>query len=189
MNIFAVHLDPREAARCLHDKHVIKMILESVQLLYTCWHILGPDGWQDTFVEFLKNCDMIPCNRRVPYKKTHQNHPCALWVRASADNYNWLVEHALELCAEKRRRWPFNKPHICENHLKILQTPPSALKSVGRTPFAVAMFDEIKSKYDQTDTSSCIDAYREYYKTHKVYGNKWKAPSTPPTWLSLPVSD
>ncbi len=43
----------------LNDKHVIKLILESCQLLSTAHHLLGDSS-------------------KITYKATHANHPCAM---------------------------------------------------------------------------------------------------------------
>ena len=67
MNIFVVDIDPSKAAQSLCDKHVVKMVLETAQILST---ISGG-----------------------PYRPTHANHPCVLWAGATKRNYLWLVEH------------------------------------------------------------------------------------------------
>jgi len=85
MNIFILDRDPILAAQMQCDKHVVKMVLESAQILST---INGG-----------------------PYKPTHQNHPCVLWAKAGKDNWDWLWYHALALCIEYTRR--YGKPHKC----------------------------------------------------------------------------
>ena len=72
MNIFVTHLDPVKCAQNLDDKRVIKMILESAQMLSTSINVSGGKG---------------------PYKTTHVNHPCSVWVRSSNANYYWLLNH------------------------------------------------------------------------------------------------
>ena len=81
MNIFFLDLNQRKCAKWHVDKHVIKMILESVQLLCSAHHIF-PN----------KNNLYSP-----PYKLTHKNHPCSKWVRESLSNYKWLIKLAKEL--------------------------------------------------------------------------------------------
>ena len=71
MNIFALDRDPRKAARGLQDLHVGKMLIEACQLL----------------------CSAHPLDA-APYRRTHFNHPCAVWTRASLSNYRWLAAHA-----------------------------------------------------------------------------------------------
>lgn len=79
MNIFFLHWDPEEAARMLCDKHVVKMVLETAQILST---ISGG-----------------------PYKPTHENHPCVLWAKEAEDNYIWLCKHGLAIAEEFERRY------------------------------------------------------------------------------------
>jgi hypothetical protein len=77
MNIFVVNNDPKIAARQLCDKHVVKMILESAQMLCSAFE-----------------------NGEAPYKRSYYNHPCTKWVRESQANYEWLLTHAYGLCEE-----------------------------------------------------------------------------------------
>lgn len=96
MNIFILDIDPVRAAQMQCDKHVVKMVLESAQILST---INGG-----------------------PYKPTHKNHPCVLWAQETAGNYHWLSIHALALCAEYTLR--YGKVHKCEAVIRSI-TPPS----------------------------------------------------------------
>ena len=81
MNIFYLHPDPAKAASFFYDKHKVKMILESAQMLCTAHHVYN-------------NGD------NVPYKKAHLNHPSTIWVRDSIHHYNWLYDHMLALGRE-----------------------------------------------------------------------------------------
>jgi hypothetical protein len=186
MNIFAVHIDPREAAKCLGDQHVVKMILESTQMLYVVWHTAEPGAgfWRELEAKIVAHpvSQAHGVERAPAYRPTHKNHPCAVWLRESRDNYEWLVEHALEMCAEKRRRWPSKKPHKSEAHITELREPPPELKSVGLTPFPLAVADDIKARYvDKKRTlENCVQAYRDYYREHKKTRYTGTAP---PLWL------
>ena len=92
MNIFYLHQDPVKAAQYQYNKHVVKMILESAQMLCTAHHCI------DT--EFAD----------VPYKIAHKNHPSTVWARRSANNYEWLYHHFVALSAEYKRR--YGKDHL-----------------------------------------------------------------------------
>lgn len=81
MNIFYVDASPIRAATMLCDKHVVKMTLESAQLLSTAH---GESG---------------------PYKPAYPNHPCAVWTRASTGNYAWLYAHFFALAKEYEHRY------------------------------------------------------------------------------------
>ena len=78
MNIFVLHEQPDVAAQILCDKHVVKMILESAQMLCTVAHNHGYDA---------------------PYRRTHPKHPCTLWAGKSQENWDWLISHALAMSA------------------------------------------------------------------------------------------
>ena len=80
MNIFVTNTCPIKSAIILDDKRLIKMVLETTQLLSTTLSILGSE--------------------KAPYKPTHKNHPCSVWVRESLDNFLWCVEYGLALCDE-----------------------------------------------------------------------------------------
>lgn len=147
MNIFYLSSDPEEAARMACDKHVIKMILESTQLLYTAQHVTDPDN--------LSNCYL------KPYGVTHKNHPSAIWARSSYDNYMWLCQLALAYCEEYRYRYGSSKKHACENHLEWLYNNPPSLPNDGFWQPPQCMPDQYKG-----DCS--IDAYRRYYIGEKL---------------------
>lgn len=146
MNIFALDNDPNLAAQCHHDKHVLKMILESAQLLSTAWH---------------QSQKLIP---EGIYKSTHANHPCALWVRESYSNYLWLWNLGMALCKEYTYR--FAKKHRTEYILshKLFIVPD--LPRLGRTPFVQVMPPEFKH-------DDAIRAYQSYYQYVKAHGQKW----------------
>lgn len=118
MNIFVLANDPVDAARSQCNKHVVKMVLESAQLLVTAF---PPEA--------------------SPYKHTHVNHPCSKWVRASLSNYEWLLKHAIELCIEYTHR--YGKMHKSELVIAKLGVP--KLPDVGLTPFAQAMPEKYRN--------------------------------------------
>jgi hypothetical protein len=114
MNIFVTDYNPLISARNLDDKRVVKMVLESAQLLSTTMHEVGaPDP---------------------PYRKTHVNHPCSKWVRESRGNYLWLIEHMKELCLEYSRR--YHKIHKCEQLIPIFEEAKGYVPDVPSTMFA-----------------------------------------------------
>ena len=137
MNIFVLSLDPREAAEYHCDKHVVKMILETAQLLYCSHWMLNPDALPPT-----------------AYKKTHPNHPCSIWIRESIENYQWLSELGLALCDEYTYR--YGKRHKTQDHLEWLASHIPPLPEVPRTQFRMAMPNEFKCE-------DPILAYHTYY--------------------------
>jgi hypothetical protein len=94
MNIFVTSSDPVKCAKYLDNKRLVKMVLESAQLLSTAMTVSGIAG---------------------PYKVTHINHPCSVWARESKDNYNWLLAHFVALCNEYTNR--YSRIHKCESLL------------------------------------------------------------------------
>ena len=144
MNIFFLHRNPHLCARFHCDKHVIKMTLESSQLLYAAHTdtTKAPSGG---------------------YKPTHMKHPCSIWVRESVQNYRWLVRLAKELVKQYKLRYGLQKTHACEEHIAWLEAneprePP--LPDVGLTAPRLAMPDEFKGE-------DPVAAYRMYYRVAK----------------------
>ena len=152
MNIFYLDKDPVKAAKMQYNKHVVKMILESAQMLCTAHHcIMGSDA-------------------DVPYKSAHKNHPSTIWARQSAQNYAWLYHHMMALGAEYTKR--YGKKHLsitkCEDKLAIL---PGGILETGFEQPPQCMPDEYKDKCS-------IKAYWNYYigekhsvanKNEKIY--------------------
>ena len=153
MNIFYLHPDPQKCAESHYDKHVVKMILESAQLLSTAHHLLGEAG---------------------PYKLTHQNHPSAIWVRQSKTHYSFLYALMQELGKEYTYR--FGKVHkTILDHSRFLSNIPVNLKAQIWTDPPQAMPDHCKSE-------NAVDAYRKYYTTEKLYLMKYTN-REPPSWI------
>jgi hypothetical protein len=145
MNIFFLHTNPRKAARWHCDKHVVKMLLETCQLLYTChWMITGSVTGAPI------------CNGHSGYKKCHWNHPCSKWLRLSSFHYVWLSTLGLELLREYKFRYN-GKHHACEPHILWLsQNVPLGLAFNGWTDPFLAMPDIYKC-------GDAIASYRRYY--------------------------
>jgi len=152
MNIFYLDKDPVKAAKVQYNKHVVKMILESAQMLCTAHHHYG-------------NGD------NVPYKKAHYNHPSTIWVRDNCENYAWLYRHMIALGKEYTKR--YGKTHLTITKCKepLGSTPPD-MPWLGFTQPPQCMPDEYKDKCS-------IQAYWNYYigekhivanlKTEKLY--------------------
>ncbi len=139
MNIFYLHKDPREAARLQYNKHVVKMILESAQMLCTAHHCYG-DKWQ---------------KENVPYKQAHLNHPSTVWARRSKATYMWLYEHMMGLGYEYWLR--YGKQHLSISKCSMfLSKPPVHIQGEEFVQPPQAMPDEYK------DPCS-IQAYWNYY--------------------------
>jgi hypothetical protein len=145
MNIFALDDDPIYAAMYQCDKHVVKMTLETAQLLSSAHHMIAtPD---------------FPAPSGI-YATTHQHHPSTLWTAKTSGNYAWLYNHFAALAGEYTYR--FGKTHKSWVTLKHkLWQPPRDINHAPRTPFAQAMPDEYKH-------SDPVTAYRTYYVADKA---------------------
>lgn len=153
MNIFVLDADIRTCARYHCDQHVVKMILESVQMLCTT---LNKRGFE------------------TPYRSTHIQHPCVLWLDESYDNFRWLKTLALELNREYRYRYGKSCDHAS---IKVLQQiDHHRYPARGRTEFAQAMPDEYKVPRD------AVRAYRNFYIGEKLAFATWTR-RPPPLWL------
>lgn len=162
MNIFYLVHDVVQCAVAHGNRHVIKMILETCQLLCSVYHTTTPE---------IKD---------VPYKLTHMNHPCAVWARTSLDNYHWLLQLGFELCREYTHR--YGRVHASQAvlvHLTSLDPP--RVPSLGFTPPPQAM----PSMYYDDDS---VEAYRLYYRQEKRHLFAWKRRDMP-EFLKLPFLD
>jgi len=93
------------------DKHVVKMLLECLQILYTA---LSLRGCAVTAPLVLPSGET-----RAPYKPTHARHPCVLWAAGCQTHFAWVVRLARALSAEYTRR--YGKQHLCSYHLEHVQ--------------------------------------------------------------------
>lgn len=161
MNIFFLDKIPKICAQMHVSKHVVKMILETTQILCSAWHVLDPEN------KLYKPC----------YKLTHKNHPSCIWVREAEANYLWLCELGSELCKEYTYR--YGKTHKCEKYIQDLNKhiPPFQLKKW--TPPRCAMPDMYKSK-------DFIESYRQYYFFEKSHIHNWNGKinsRSKPQWI------
>lgn len=176
MNLFLLDYDPKKAAQYHADKHVVKMLLEACQLLYTAhWSFAYP-----TLLECKAPIHLSKAQKALPvpeslssapvsltrpnepgFRPCHIHHPCAKWVRESIENYDFTARLAIELAKEFRFRYPKKGSHECEQHAHWLHwNPPMGISLEPQTPFVLAMDDQYKRE-------DPVDAYRNYYLTAK----------------------
>ena len=178
MNIFYIDKDPVQAAQWMVDKHVVKMILESAQLLSTAHRLLDGREVEGKSKTGRKARRWVLDDSRDPivYQATHINHPSAVWCRQSIENYAWLTEHFYALMNEYMHR--YNRVHACNGELAyMLQSPPHSLREYDMTPMPSAMADEYKISSDP------LTNYRNYYKIGKANMHKWTN-RQPPEWIN-----
>jgi hypothetical protein len=184
MNLFFLDVDPKKSAEYHCDKHVVKMILELTQMLYTAHHLNGtPD---QSYLD------------KYGYRAiSNPKHPTSVWVRVSLENYKYTVNVGLLLSKEYTYR--YNRVHSCESHLVWLEkmlpvsfpyihkfnnvqehfiyyqgsknpvvlSYTSGFELLGLTPIPLAMPDKYKLDNDT------IKSYRCYYVNDKKPFAKW----------------
>jgi hypothetical protein len=177
MNIFYLHKDPKKAAEYHVDKHCVKMILESAQLLSTAHRLLdglGPAKIKSPTSNRMITRYWIPDEREtLLYNATHVNHPSAKWCRASDKNYDWLWKLMRELCTEYTYR--YEKIHKCEGSglLDKLQELPKNIPIGSFTDPTPAMPNQYKVLGDG------VQSYRNYYNGEKQRMFSWKKRQVP----------
>ena len=179
MNIFYLDKDPKTCAEMHNDKHCVKMILEYAQLLSTAHRYL--DGTQSVGTSKTGRKQtryVLPDQREsILYSATHLNHPSAVWVRKSRENYAWLYQLLDCLCKEYTYR--YGKIHKVEGSglLDKLWLVPAGIpehpKFTEPTP---AMPDNYKVSGDS------ISSYKNYYLGDKQRMFAWKKRPTP-SWI------
>ena len=130
MNIFPLEKDLNgdidwiKSAQSQDDLRVVKMTLETTQLLCSAMNVLS--GSQIT-----------------PYKTAHKNHPSTIWARASLANWIHLKRHGLALAGEYTKR--FGKVHKCEKVMRSLQPDQWLFPQLESTPLPLCMPNHFKS--------------------------------------------
>ena len=175
MNIFVTDPSPYKSAVVLPDKHIVKMPLETCQMLA----IVCSDKWGHGFGTLPKADGAA----YITEKGAFRNHPCTIWANSFVNNWQWLLAHGLALCDEYTHR--YGKRHTCHNTLlaakEILPTAdPQGRSGKDTTPFVRAMPDEFK--YDASiDT---FIAYKNYISSKPwVASNYLRDKSRKPDWV------
>ena len=156
MNLFVLDESPQLAAVQHCDKHVVKMVTETAQMLSTARVQMGLEA---------------------PYRPTHKNHPCTLWCGMSSENYFWAWNLGYALGVEYTHR--YGKVHkawlkFSEGHLDLPDD--ITFPQEGLTPFAQAMPDEYKHE-------NAVQAYRDYYLGEKAHILQFKNREVP-DWIN-----
>jgi hypothetical protein len=152
MNIFVTSSCPVESANYLDNKRRNKMLLESCQLLSSAINYYGG---------------------KAPYKTTHINHPCSIWVRQSISNWNWLFLHANTLSNLYSKST--GKIHKCEEILKQLGCLKEFIPQGDMTPF-VNCTTNLEKNISFKHINNVHEAYRLYLN------ERWETDKIPPKW-------
>ena len=180
MNIFYLDKDPKTCAEMHVDKHCVKMILETAQLLSTAHRVL--DGTEVIGVSKTgrkaKRWELNDSRESILYSATHINHPSAVWCRQSLWNYVWLADLLNHLCEEYTFR--YKKVHKVERDgllNTLLINVPRKIPDVLFTEPTPAMPDQYKVP------GNSIQSYKNYYLGEKTRMFSWKNRNKP-DWIS-----
>ena len=161
MNIFATDPDPVRSAIALDDKRLVKMCVETAQILST--------AIRQTHGDALANALGL-------YKKTHDNHPCVKWVKTNNVALAWLVEHGLALCLEYSLR--FNKTH---KSLQIVMAISTLLPDQSEYEY-----DSLSFQNSARNAHLGLDfTYITPHEAYQTYLNaRWLSDKKPPRWTN-----
>ena len=176
MNIFVTNDCPVQSARNLPDKHIVKMPLETCQMLaiiYSDWYYgVGKLYKQDG----------------TPYRTAHgafRSHPCTIWAAANQYNLAWLIMHGLALCNEYTAR--YDKVHTCQDviHQAVRIYNACFDEPVSTAYYKVAYFTRAMPEYlKHDDTITTIQAYKAYLNTKPWLANNYlRIPSRKPSFI------
>lgn len=154
MNIFVTDSCPKKCAEFLDNKRVIKLTLESAQLLSTALRVNG-----------YSNNDI--------YKISYLNHPSSKWTRATRGNYEWLLAHFKALCEEYTRRT--GKTHASSKLLPVFEANAHLIPAGERMPFSNNARNLTKG-VDFTHEKDVTIAYQKYLNA------RWETDKREPTW-------
>ncbi len=181
MNIFILDNDPVIAAQEQCDKHVVKMIVESAQMLSTVHRML--DGVMErrpsksgAMLQYYKLNDD---RENILYKACHFNHPSTIWTRESDMNYDWHYKHFIALCDEYTYR--YGKIHSTDTKLRYeLQAQPNKIPKLKRmTPFKLAM-----GSNPECILEDAVESYRRFYETKQKRFNMIWSKRPVPKWFN-----
>lgn len=181
MNIFFLSMNPEEAARWHANIHIVKMIVETAQLLCNV-HRRAADKDSNC-------CPPYVAKRRIPYKESRAGHRklgSMIWVAESLGNYRWGVRLGLALCREYNRgrgRAAGKKSlHRTQAVLEWLRDHEPNFVRTKRTPVRrvhLAMPEKLK------DAPDSVEAYRDYYYSkRRTMTMVWPEGLTPQWWLA-----
>jgi len=181
MNVFYLDKDPVVCAEMHNDKHVVKMLVEYAQLMSTAHRIIDGEHWEGRTTNGRRIARFFhpdSAMQHTLYKATHMNHPSAVWLRESAQNYTWLYDMWTALHHEFEHR--YGKSHLSFTKLEYyLISPPEGLTGAsGFTdpPPAMGQFPDCIVPGDS------INSYRNYYKVAKKSFAVWTKRDTPYWW-------
>ena len=178
MNVFYLDNDPVKCAEMHVDKHVCKMVIEYAQLMSTAHRVLDGQEYKRLSANNRSiKAWRLPDDREDRLMKpTMMNHPSAIWLRQSDQNYLWLYNMWCELLGEFTYR--YGKIHATARLIPDLAVLPTNIpkgKFTGPTP---AMPDDCKVLGDS------LASYHKYYINNKTHLATWKNRSKPNWYIT-----
>jgi len=174
MNIFVTDPSPYVSAQELCDQHVrSKMQIESAIMLQHCFT-----------QEVLEHAPKTQTGKVRKSGGGYHKHQCSIWTRESKANFNWLVEHALEMFRERDYRWPDSKIHFTKSFIEWCSrnVHNTIITKTESTPFVVAIKDGSNCKsVEGFDALPVPTKYRLYIIKDKPFAT-WSN-RTKPAWL------
>jgi len=183
MNIFVTDHCPIQSARNLPDKHIVKMPLETCQMLaiiYSDWYY---------GVGKLYKADGTPYATK---RGAFRNHPCTQWAAANQYNLAWLIRHGYGLCDEYNQR--YGKVHTCFDVIvqaeRIFHRSFSHINTLSRASRQVKDFTRAMPEYIKFDTTiDTITAYKRYLNTKSwLASNYLRIPSRKPSFIKTTMT-
>ena len=181
MNIFVTDHCPIQSARNLPDKHIVKMPLETCQMLAIIY-----SDWYYGVGKLYKKDGTPYATKRGAFR----SHPCTIWAAANQYNLAWLIRHGYALCSEYQAR--YGKVHTCLDvisqaeriyHRSFDELLSQASRKVAY--FTRAMPEHIK----YNDRISTIEAYKYYLNTKPWLAHNYlRIPSRKPSFIITPMT-
>lgn len=168
MNIFVSSKNPLKSAKHLDNKRVIKMILESSQLLSTALHL------------HIQNAPEAYKNIVIPYKPTHIGHPCTIWTAKTRGNYWWLFRHYMALCNEYKHR--YGKEHKCYQYLGHFYVGSRIIPNGDITQFPNCTSNKDKN-ISFKHVGDPVKAYKAYLSA------RWDTDTLKPKWTNRTIPE
>jgi hypothetical protein len=183
MNIFILDESPVLSAQLQCDKHIVKMLLESAQMLSTAHRMLDgveskrPSKSGKRMVPYYTHSDGYL--EGALYKAVHFHHPCTVWTMETSGNYDWHYTHFVALCDEYKYR--YGKKHLTDTKLgQTLCVSPTNIPAGPLTKQPLAMKANPECMSDDV-----VQSYRAFYQTKQARFNMVWTKRPVPEWFQI----
>jgi len=179
MNLYITSKCPIESAKNLDDKSVLKMLLDSSQIMSTV--IMKNSKEEFNLVNYTNIKDK---KLKVKYyfhtlnipSPSRKDHPCVKWSENTHSNYGWVCRYFYKLCDEYRTRYGIN--HELFNLRKYFLSGSNIIKAGPLTHF-VNCAGNSDLNIDYRDLNDTIKAYKLYLC------DKWDLAPDTTTWYNI----